>query len=448
MYSERVEKPTVQQLAKAVQAGDLERTRELLHARPELIHKDLSENNEHRALHFAVLRRDKAMTRLLMQAGANARRGIYPHRDATSALAIAREREYPEIVAIIEEEERNRETVSSAAEETEESTPVEQAIEAGNAALVRELIAADSSLLREIEPSGGLLTFAVQSGQIEMVRLLLDLGADPDERIFLKNLEEPTPSWGMPLWHAARDNSYEIAELLLDRGADPNANVYASGWPLGNAWYHEDGRIRKLLLDRGATRQLYMVVEQHDVEEARRLLEAGLDESQIREMLWSSCDRGCPEILQMALPRIDWPRNDPRWHWIIIQPIRGATADHAGQDGHFACMAALLTAGVDPNVARYGQTALHFAAAYRGSVSDADRARFAGMLIDAGARLDLRDDLLHSTPLGWACRWGRTKLAETLIARGAPRQEPDAEPWATPRAWAKKMGREEILALL
>ena len=49
-----------------------------------------------------------AMVRLLMEAGADARKGIYPHRDATSALAIAREREYGEIVAIIEEEERLR----------------------------------------------------------------------------------------------------------------------------------------------------------------------------------------------------------------------------------------------------------------------------------------------------------------------------------------------------
>jgi ankyrin repeat protein len=70
------------------------------------------------------------------------------------------------------------------------------------------------------------------------------------------------------------------------------------------------------------------------------------------------------------------------------------------------------------------------------------------MLLEHGARLDLRDDLLKSTPLGWACRWGRKKLAEALIARGAPINEPDAEPWATPKAWAEKMGRDEILKVL
>ena len=46
---------------------------------------------------------------------------------------------------------------------------------------------ADPGLLRRIHHSGGLLTLAVNHGQIGIVRLLLDLGADVDERIFLKS---------------------------------------------------------------------------------------------------------------------------------------------------------------------------------------------------------------------------------------------------------------------
>jgi Ankyrin repeats (3 copies) len=235
---------------------------------------------------------------------------------------------------------------------------------------------------------------------------------------------------------------------LLDRGADPNANVYASGWPLRNAWGHKDGLLKKLLLDRGAKPQPYMIAEAHDVTEAARLLAADPSEEMARELAWASADHGCPAILELALPLLPWQLNDPKWHWVMIQPIRGATADRASTEGHFACMAALLKHGVDPNVARYGQTALHFAAGYRGSVSDANRALFAAMLLDAGARLDLRDDLLKSTPLGWACRWGRIKMVETLMARGAPVDEPNAEPWATPRAWARKMGQDAILVAL
>jgi ankyrin repeat protein len=94
-----------------------------------------------------------------------------------------------------------------------------------------------------------------------------------------------------------------------------------------------------------------------------------------------------------------------------------------------------------------GATTLHFTAA-RDGLDGASRARFATMLIDRGARLDLRDDLLKSTPLGWACRWGRSELAEVLIRRGALIEEPDTEPWATPIAWARRMNHSQILSLL
>jgi len=31
-----------------------------------------------------------------------------------------------------------------------------------------------------------------------------------------------------------------------------------------------------------------------------------------------------PDILELALPRLAWPLDDARWHWALIQPIRGA----------------------------------------------------------------------------------------------------------------------------
>ncbi len=142
------------------------------------------------------------------------------------------------------------------------------------------------------------------------------------------------------------------------------------------------------MLDRGAKPQPYMVAEAHDVAEAARLLACDPSEEMARELAWSSADHGCPAI-RTRPSAFTMASRRSEWHWLIIQPIRGATADRADNEGHFACMDALLKHGVDPNVARYGQTALHFAAAYRGNVSDADRARFAALLLDAGARLDL-----------------------------------------------------------
>jgi ankyrin repeat protein len=72
----------------------------------------------------------------------------------------------------------------------------------------------------------------------------------------------------------------------------------------------------------------------------------------------------------------------------------------------------------------------------------------ATMLLDAGASLTIRDSLLQSTPLGWACRWGRIELVRLYLERGADAVESDAEPWATPLAWAAQRGHHEIVQLL
>jgi ankyrin repeat protein len=150
----------------------------------------------------------------------------------------------------------------------------------------------------------------------------------------------------------------------------------------------------------------------------------------------------------MALPHLDWASTDHRWHWILIQPIRGAGEDSAKNEGHFRSLEVVLGHGVDANIQRFHATVLHFAAAHHSRLSGKDRARFAGMLIDHGARLNVRDDLLQSTPLGWACRWGHRELVELLLQRGAPVRESNAETWATPEAWAQKMGHGEIMAIL
>jgi hypothetical protein len=56
-------------------------------------------------------------------------------------------------------------------------------------------------------------------------------------------------------------------------------------------------------------------------------------------------------------------------------------------------------------------------------------ASVASILLDAGARTDARDEFLKSTPLGWACRWGRVELVKLLLDRGADPIEPEAEAW-------------------
>src|SRR5208282_458018 len=392
-------------------------------------------------LHVAAQETNEEMVAWLLSRGANARKedvhGLTPLDRA--ALAADPHNEHA----------KGFPTIAKKLLEHGAEVTIRAAVALADAPRIRELARENPAVVREIDSArGGLLSVAVNHGHLEIVRLLLDLGADVDERVMFTELEEPTPSWGFPLWYAALAGQRDIVELLLDRGADPNANVYASGWPLRNAWSHKDDSVKRLLLERGAKPQPYMVAEAHDEDEAMRLLESDTSEELARELAWSAADHGCPAIVEMALKNLTWPPGDSRWHWVIIQPIRGVGTNHPDHEGHFRCMDVLLRHGIDANVSRFGQTTLHFAAARHGNLSGAERARFAAMLIDHGARLDVRDEMLKSTPLGWACRWGRKELVELLIARGARVNEPDAEPWASPLAWAEKMGHGAVLEVL
>ena len=148
----------------------------------------------------------------------------------------------------------------------------------------------------------------------------------------------------------------------------------------------------------------------------------------------------------MALEHVDWTPDDPRWFWMLWRPLPGHEELNEQEQVDCCETFKLILARCGPNhrASDYGQTMLHEAVSRDHGVGVA----LATILLDAGARMDVRDNLLKSTPLGWACRWGRTEMVKLFLSRGADPLEPDAEPWATPRAWAEKMRRPEILELL
>jgi len=104
----------------------------------------------------------------------------------------------------------------------------------------------------------------------------------------------------------------------------------------------------------------------------------------------------------------------------------------------------LLLDRADPNQSDSGRTILHTVMAQ----GEKEHVPYVEMLLDHGARIDIRDELLKSTALGWACRWGRVHFVKLLLERGADPIETDAELWATPRAWAQKMKHDNVLQVL
>lgn len=558
-----VETLTVRAFCEAVDTGDVATVRRMAQARPELVGLSPDgEFGERIALHAAVLNRDAEMTRALMEAGSDARTGIWPYRAATTAHTLASERGYDEIVAIIEHEERRRQKddgapaalIGSRPEEVREAilrdrceeavrllesdpslvmtrtlrgetplhlaawahspelvawllergadvhagapfevpsgtppskvpgkTPLDYAaFVAGRPAhgrpspfmensakdparfdetvrLLRErgaeltpraaIAIGDISAVRrlhdegrlenEIHPlRGGLLSIAVRVNRPDLVALLLDLGLDPNESVAGEHAIRV--SWGMPLWFAALCGRHAIAELLLDRGADVDAIVFACGDAMCMA---SDEVMTALLLARGARLTVEHV---NDRETARAILEGrvragslNVDDPSLtdlaEQMLCASAGSD-PEIVRLCLPRLSRKRDDPWWNYALMKALPETTA-------------LILGHGVDPDVVgTRGQTILHHLATDH--VDERTRVPRAAMLLDAGASPDRRDPLLRSTPLGWACRWGRADLVRLYLTRGADPREPEAEPWATPLSWAAKGGHPLVIELL
>jgi ankyrin repeat protein len=308
---------------------------------------------------------------------------------------------------------------------------------------------------QELEGTG-VLEAAVKGNQLDTLRQLLALGLDPDERMPVGAPEEQNWTAAGPLFHAVILSRTDMARLLLEHGADPNASVWTAGSPAYRAYEGNDPQMLELIQEHGGWIDAGSAGYARRVDIARRML-AGEIEGHItpndfsghtvaEQLLWGGGSSACAEIVRMALEHIDWHRDDPRWFWMLWRPLPGHDDLNARQQAD--CIASfrliLDRCGPDHRAAEHGQTMLHEVIARDHNVGVA----LATMLLDAGARTDVRDRLLESTPLGWACRWGRTEIVKLLLSRGADPIEADAPAWATPMAWAEKRGHTAIVQLL
>jgi ankyrin repeat protein len=308
-----------------------------------------------------------------------------------------------------------------------------------------------------IDPPGpyGLVSRAVISDRADMLTLLLDLGFDPDERRRSDALDDVVYSWGEPLRMCAIAGRPELAEILLKRGADPNPSIYAASTPMFEAYQRGKRDVIAVLERYGGFADALVAGHFGLIDRARQMLAdeapgrlspTASDRATIAaRLLDSGAGGGQPDIVQLALEHLDWPPGDERWHWNLMRPLGAHAEDDRAR--YVQCFELMIARAGANARGPHGRTILHDICAEwpRETATAEERVALATIVLDAGARLDLRDDLLKSTPLGWACRWGRLELVELFIQRGADRVEADAEAWASPRAWAEKMKHESVL---
>ena len=213
---------------------------------------------------------------------------------------------------------------------------------------------------------------------VEVARLLLDAGADPDALAMMYDNLCTTMSMLVSSAHPAGAGlQADLAELLLDYGAKHNGP--------GSEW--QSDIMTALVFGYWKT--------------ADRLAKRGAP----TDNLPAAAGLGRVEETTQFLPAAD-------------AQTRHIALALAAQHGHADVVRVLLDAGEDPN--QFCPEGFHSHATPLHNAISAGRDNVVKLLLDRGARTDIRDTIFDGTPLDWAVYCRKPEIAAELRNRGAP----------------------------
>ena len=370
-------------------------------------------------MHVAVIAREPELVRVLMQHGANARVGIYPHRDATSALTLAAERGYDDIVDIIRDEEQRRQEAKSGVGAP--TADLFQAIQSGNVERALALMESEPALMDVRHPvfDWTPLHLAAQTLDTRLVAWLVDHGADVRRRGQIHPADDmeqrargdagQTPldaaaySLGASMSGGdAAERFSLVAGLLLKGGAELTARAAVA---LGNAEWLRAKHVEGTLVNR--------------IEESGGLLRIAVSHSR-------------PEILALLLEFGFDPNERTRFRDVggdAVVFTWGMPLWQCAASGQHRMAEMLLTHGADPNADVYASgTPLNQAYGRRDKAMVELLERHGGRL-DAGAiglyRLTDRAKQMVADPTGARSHDTEQTVYEQLLWGGACGGDPD-----------------------
>lgn len=205
------------------------------------------------------------------------------------------------------------------------------------------------------------LHVASEGGHLEMVNILLELGADSS----LKHLDDAGRS---PLVMAVAGNHADVAKALVQAGADPNTKYVDGGGESHNLLFDaimvENEEFALLLIEKGA--DLYY----HDEKKINTLLQAS--------------HRGLTDVVRAILAKHGSANSE-------LEFLDAASEDGvtpltaAASEGHVDCVRLLVDAKADINAKDKDNTTPLMAAAARGYVD------VVSLIVEAGADVNLQN---------------------------------------------------------
>ena len=317
-------------------------------------------------------------------------------------------------------------------------TPLYWAIDQDHPEFAEMIITRHGFRLQEIgHPFGGVLYVASLRGHTEIVKLLLNSGAD---------VNAAEDHRGSALCAASNEGCTEIVKLLLNSGANVNVVHAQYGTALCTASYAGNTEIVKLLLNNGADvnaqdgfigNALRAASLRGHTEIVKLLLNSGADVNAAdrydRNALYAASDRGHTEIVRLLLnsgadvnAADSYDRNalyaaSDQGHTEIVRLLLNSGADvnaadsydrnalyAASDQGHTEIVRLLLNSGADVNAAdRYDMNALYAA-------SDQGHTEIVRLLLNSGADVNAADSYDRNA-LCAASDQGHTEIVRLLL---------------------------------
>ena len=293
------------------------------------------------------------------------------------------------------------------------------------------------------------ISIAADKGHLEVVRLLLERGADPDTP-YDKYEGYPVAERGAPLHAAALNDDLEMATLLLEHRASAHTVMDASGNALNWAIANGNDAMEKLLLrhgafpgfDDGASPGFYAANSDNISVDAALV---NSDPSCAKEVLKGAVHGGHPDLVAVCLSQ-NPSFTESEMHDVMCLAHAHVEAAVSGKSWKCPCPNTSTPASSFSWITDSTRTPARRRTASRrftgprrlhGTSPSRIESCFAENLIDRGADLNVLGGERQSTPLAMAVRFEWPELARFMLEKGADPNLAGA-PWATPLAWSEK----------